>query len=118
MNFKITWPLKEGMTEGIHPVQMENIRTPIDKNIAKTIESNVDNSRIKYHSNMLADVNLQTDRNNFKSVSTDGIENVIIMLQRIENLDQDDGGVRKSSSFIQTLSQQILEEKVSLSTLI
>ncbi|KAM7243262.1 hypothetical protein CapIbe_005756 [Capra ibex] len=95
MNFKITWPLKEGMTEGIHPVQMENITTPIDKNIAKTIESNVDNSRIKYHSNMLADVNLQTDRNNFKSVSTDGIENVIIMLQRIENLDQDDGGVKE-----------------------
>ena len=95
MNFKITWPFKEGMIEDIHPVQMENITTSINNNIAKTIESNVDNSRIKYHSNFLADVNLQIDGNNFKSVSTDGIENVIIMLQGIENLDQDDEGVKK-----------------------
>lgn len=95
MNLKITWPLKEGTIEGTHPVQMENITTPINNNIAKTIESNVDNSRIKYHSNFLADVNLQTDRNNSKSVSTDGIENVIIMLQGIETLDQDDEGVKE-----------------------
>lgn len=40
-------------------------------------------------------------------MSTDGIENVIIMLQRIENLDQDDGGVKEISSFIVTFTTDI-----------
>lgn len=91
MNIRKTWPLMEGMIiEGRQPVQMENTITPYNNNIAKTMGSKVDDSIIKYHSNIPAKVHLKTDRNNFKSANTDEIKDKIPVVQEIINIDQDD----------------------------
>lgn len=115
INFKITQPSKEGaITEGRHIIQMENITTTNNNNIADAIGSKVDNSIIKYLSNIPANEHLKTDRNNFKSVNTDGIENVIPVVQEIANIDQDDG-IAKEVIFIHPDTSTIESERKAYS---
>ncbi|EPY78229.1 hypothetical protein CB1_001109007, partial [Camelus ferus] len=95
-NFKITWPLKEGtIIEGKHTVQMENITTHNNNNIAKTPGSKLNGSVIKYHSNIPANVHLKTVRNYFNFANTDQIENFSPVVQETVNMDQDDGVVEE-----------------------
>ncbi|XP_078224083.1 uncharacterized protein LOC118152284 [Callithrix jacchus] len=90
-NFKTMWPLKEGtIVEARHTVQMENITMPYNINTAEAIESKANDSTTKYHSNIPANIQLKTDRDNFKSVSTYGIENVISRVKEFANMNQDD----------------------------
>lgn len=91
INFKITWPLKKDtIIRGRHTVQVENITSPNNNNIAGATGSKVTDSVIKLHSNIPASVHFKTNRNNFKAVSSDEIEEVIPMVQEIVNMDQDD----------------------------
>lgn len=96
INFKITWPSKEDtIVADRHPVQMENRMTPKNNNIAKATGLKLDDSVIGFHSNIPASVHLKPDRNYFKYVSNDEIEEVIPVVQQIANMDQDDGVIEE-----------------------
>lgn len=96
INFKITWPSKEGtIIERRHTVQIENITTPNNNNIAEATGSKVGDLISTYHSNIDANVYHKTDRNNFKPVNIDGIKFVIPVVQEIANMDQNNGIVEE-----------------------
>lgn len=91
INFKTARPSKENtIIDGRHTVQMENSMTPNNNNIAKATGSKLDDPVIEFHSNIPASVHLKLDRNYFKSVSNDEIEEVIPVVQQTTNMDQDD----------------------------
>lgn len=91
INFKITWPSKNGtITERRQTVQIENITTPNNNNIVEATGFKVNDSITKYHSNISANAYLKTNKNNVKSMNTDEIEFLILVAQKIANMDQDD----------------------------